>query len=93
MVSGSPWPFFSKKLEPPEKKYSAFDKELLALYLGIWHFRYFVEGKMFTEFTDHKPLTFSMARLSYSWSSQEQRRLAYISEFTIDIQHIQGKHN
>ena len=34
--------FFSfKKMHPPEKKYSAFDWELLALYLGVIHFRYF----------------------------------------------------
>ena len=34
-----PLAFFSKKLRPPERKYSAFDRELLALYLGIRHFR------------------------------------------------------
>ena len=39
-----PLAFFSKKLRPPERKYSAFDRELLALYLGIRHFRYFLEG-------------------------------------------------
>ena len=30
-----PLAFFSKQLRPPERKYSAFDRELLALYLGI----------------------------------------------------------
>ena len=30
-----PLAFFSKKLRLPERKYSAFDQELLALYLGI----------------------------------------------------------
>ena len=34
-----PLAFLSKKLRPPERKYSAFDRELLALYLGIRHFR------------------------------------------------------
>ena len=32
--------YFSKKLRPREVKYSAFDRELLAVYLGIRHFRH-----------------------------------------------------
>ena len=59
-----PLAFFSKKLRPPEKKYSAFDRELLTLYLGIRHFRYFLEGRQFIAYTDHKPLTFCMAKAS-----------------------------
>ena len=35
----SPLGFYSEKLSEAEKKYSAFDKELLALYLSIKHFR------------------------------------------------------
>ncbi len=47
-----PLGFFSKQLRPPEKKYSAFDRELLALYLGVRHFRYFLEGRNFIAYTD-----------------------------------------
>ena len=36
-----PIAFFSRQLRPPEKTYSAFDRELLSVYLGIRHFRYF----------------------------------------------------
>ena len=87
LVHGSwkPLAFFSKKLRPTEKKYSAFDRELLALYLGVRQFRYFLEGREFTAYTDHKPLTFCMAKTSDPWSSQQQRQLEYISEFTTDI--------
>ena len=88
-----PLAFFSKHLRPAERKYSAFDRELLALYLGIRHFRYFLEGRTFTAYTDHKPLTFCMSKLSDPWTSRQQRHLAYISEFTTDIKHVQGKHN
>ena len=66
------WPplaFFCKQLCPAEKNYIAFDKELLALYQEIRHFRYFLEGRVFTAYTDHKPLTFSMAKLLEPWSS------------------------
>lgn len=88
-----PLAFFSRQLRKPEKSYSAFDRELLALYLGIRHFRYFLEGRAFTAFTDHKPLTFAMAKISEPWSARQQRQLSYISEFTTDIQHIEGKNN
>ena len=44
-------------------------------------------------FIDHKPLTFAMARMTDPWSAQQQRHLAYISEFSADIQHIEGKNN
>ena len=88
-----PLAFFSKQLRPPEKKYSAFDRELLALYLGIRHFRYFLNGRDFIAYTDHKPLTFCMAKTSDPWSSRQQRHLSYISEFTTDIRHIKGTDN
>jgi transposase InsO family protein len=88
-----PLAFFSRQLRPPELKYSAFDKELLALYLAIRHFRDMLEGRSFTAYTDHKPLTFAMAKISDPWSARQQRHLAYISEFTTDIQHISGKDN
>ena len=95
LVHGSwqPLAFFSKQLRPPEKKYSAFDRELLALYLGIRHFRYFLEGREFIAYTDHKPLTFCMSKISDPWTSRQQRHLAYISEFTTDIRHVKGKDN
>ena len=39
-----PLAYFSKSLKPAETRYSAFDRELLGIYLAIKHFRYFVEG-------------------------------------------------
>ena len=42
-----PIAFFSKKLLPPQLKYSAFDRELLGLYLATKHFRHYLEGRAF----------------------------------------------
>ena len=50
--------FFSRKLSQAEKKYSAFDRELLAIYLTV---KQDLEGRAFTIFTDHK-LTFTIAK-------------------------------
>ena len=52
-----PIAFFSHKLSETEKKYSAFDRELLAAYHAIKHFRHYLEGHPFTMYTDHRPLT------------------------------------
>ena len=37
-----PIAFFSKRLTPPETRYSTFDRELLAVYLAVKHFQHFV---------------------------------------------------
>ena len=55
-----PLAFFSKKLEPAQMRYSAFDRELFACVAGIRHFRYMLEGRPFTIYTDHKTLTFGV---------------------------------
>lgn len=87
-----PLAFFSRKLSEAEKKYSAFDKELLAAYVATKHFRYFLEGRHFTLYTDHKPLT-SAINSQADRSPRQTRHLSYIAEFTSDIQHVKGKFN
>ena len=51
--------FLQNKLQPAGTRYSTFDRELLAVYLAIKYFRYFLEGCTFHVVTDHKPLTFA----------------------------------
>ena len=88
-----PLAFFSRKLSSAERNYSTFGRELLAIYSAIKHFRYFLEGRPFTVLTDHKPLCYSLATSSSRHSPREIRHLAFISEFTTDIQHISGVDN
>ena len=45
-----PLSFFSKKLTLAETRYSAFDRELLAVYATIRHFRHNLEGRY-----EHRP--------------------------------------
>ena len=88
-----PLAYFSKKLSPAETRYSAFDRELLAVYLGIRHFRHYLEGRDFPVFTDHRPLTFAMAKSAEPWSHRQARHLEYISQYSTDIRHIAGAEN
>ncbi len=92
----APWEplgFFSKKLDPAQTRYSAYDRELLACVSGIRHFRFMVEGRRFTLYTDHKPLTFALAKAAEPWTARQCRHLSYIAEFTSDIRHVAGAEN
>ena len=89
----TPLSFFSKKLTPTESRYSTFGRELLAIYLAVKHFRYLLEGKEFTIFTDHKPITRAIHIANDRHSPREARHLSFIAQFTSDIRHIPGEYN
>nr|VZI23835.1 unnamed protein product [Spirometra erinaceieuropaei] len=91
--STQPLAFISKKLLPAETRYSTFGRELLAIYLTVKHFRHFLEGRDFTIFTDHKPLTFALRSHSDKYNPREIAHLDYIAQFTTDIRHIDGTKN
>ncbi|GFV90056.1 transposon Tf2-11 polyprotein [Trichonephila clavipes] len=88
-----PLAFFSRKLTSSEKSYSAYDRELLAIYSAIRHFRYMLESRDFTVFTDHKPLTYAFRQKSDKCSPRQIRQLDFISQFTTNIVHIPGSDN
>ncbi|UYV74544.1 hypothetical protein LAZ67_12000082 [Cordylochernes scorpioides] len=87
-----PISFFSKKLSPAETKYSAFDRNLLAAFLSVKHFSYFLDGKTFMLFTDHKPLTYAFTSKSER-SPRQERHLNYLSQFSMDIRYVKGSEN
>lgn len=88
-----PLSFFSRKMSETEQRYSTYDRELLAAYASIKHFKHFVEGREFTLFSDHKPLTFALQQNLDKASPRQRRHLDLIAQFTSDIQHISGKDN
>ena len=59
-LSGSwkPLGFFSRKFTAAQRNYSAYDRELTAIYEALKHFRHFLEGRDFKILTDHKPLSY-----------------------------------
>ena len=87
-----PLAFHSKKLSMAEQKYSTFDRELLSIYKTIKHFKHFLEGRNFTVYTDHKPLTFALHSKTER-SPRQTRHLEYIAQFTTDIQYVKGSDN
>ena len=87
-----PIAFFSKKLSPTQRRYSTFDRELLAIHSAIKHFRCCLEGNVFSVYTDHKPLTHAVTSDTDRSPSQEWQ-LSYITEFTTDIRHNSESEN
>lgn len=93
--SQSPVPLglFSKTLSPTQRAYSTFDRELLAVYLAVLHFRSLIEGRQVTIFTDHKPLVQAFHSGSQGTSDRNQRYLSIISEYVTDVVYIRGSDN
>ena len=83
----------SNKHNPVEAKYSAYDGELLAVYKAIKRFRYFIEGRCFRIFTDHKPLVTTFVNNKQSYTPRQLPYMDYIGQFTTDIRHIKGTNN
>ena len=89
----APIAFYSRKLSPTEIRYSTFDRELLAIYSAVRHFRHFLEAVPFDIYTDHMPLVHAINKKSDPISKRQQRHLSAITEFDCRILHVAGKHN
>ena len=88
-----PLGFFSRKLTPTQKKYSVYDRELLAVYSGVKFFRHLVEGRKFAIYTDHKPLVFAFQQNPEKASPRQFRYLEFVAQYSTDIRYVQGSEN
>ena len=88
-----PLGFFSRKLSKEQRNYSAYDRELLAVYETIKFFRHMVEGRDFCILTDHKPLVYAFQQKAGKASPRQVRQLDFIGQFSTNIIHISGEQN
>ena len=87
-----PLSFYSHSFSLTQSRYSTFDRELLAIrYLAIKQFRYFIEGRTFTVFTDHAPHCKAIFSLSQNSFPRQQRHLDFIAQFTSDLRYVKGE--
>ena len=84
---------FSRKMTPTEQRYNAFDRELLAVYIAIRHFRHFLKGRQFHVLTENKPLAYALGTRRVRHSPRQARQLDYISQFISSVRHVHGHDN
>ena len=91
-----PIEFWSRKLKPAETRYSATDKEWLAVVEAVSnHWRHLLEGREVIVRTDHRPL---LGKLSSANSippllHRHARWIERLSPFLIRWEHVSGKDN
>ncbi|GFY16919.1 transposon Tf2-9 polyprotein [Trichonephila clavipes] len=88
-----PLTVLSRKLTPVEQRYNMYDRELLAIYVSFLHFYYFLEGRNFAIYTDHKPVIYAFTQKHEKCSPCQIRHLDWISQFSMNVRHISGSLN
>jgi cleavage and polyadenylation specificity factor subunit 1 len=84
---------FSKKFKSAQQEYSAYDRELVAIYEAVKHFRHMLEVRHFTIFTDHKPINYAFQQKRDKCSPRQFNHPDFVAHFTTDIKHISGQDN
>ncbi|OBQ32094.1 MAG: hypothetical protein AN485_22425 [Anabaena sp. MDT14b] len=78
----------SRALSASERNYSATKRELLGIIFALRKLRFYLAGRRFHVFTDHKALTFMLEQKRLS--DMLERWLDEILEFDFTISHIPG---
>ncbi|KAI5751736.1 hypothetical protein M8J77_010377 [Diaphorina citri] len=86
-------PSLSSQGNYQQRRRSTAHTTLLAIYLAVKHFRHMIEGRVFTIYTDHKPLTFAFLQKPEKCSPRQFRHLDFIPSFSTDIQYVPGSQN
>lgn len=89
-----PLSYFSKSMSATQRRYSVYDRELLAIYMAVKQFRRLIEGCEVVVYTDHKPLAYALTRQASSTDTpRRERQLHYISQFCTHIKYVHGENN
>ena len=89
-----PLGFYSAHLNPTQKNYSVFKKELLGAFKSLRHFLPEIYGKHVTIYTDHLPLQMAFQSNKIPLNDpQVYRQITEIGRFTRDVKHVSGVDN
>jgi hypothetical protein len=83
--------YFSRKLQGAEKRYSTYDKELLAIRDALKHWRYYLLGRHTTISTDHASLRHMLKQPKLS--QRQMRALEDMLEYDFDVEYLPGAKN
>jgi RNase H-like domain found in reverse transcriptase/Reverse transcriptase (RNA-dependent DNA polymerase)/Integrase zinc binding domain/PHD-finger len=83
--------FASRLLTPAEQRYAPLEGECLALVWATHKFRYYLHGRRFQVFTDHKSLEW-LQQTRFE-NAKVERWALRLQEFQFDIAHVAGEKN
>lgn len=86
-----PVAYFSKKLNGPQKKKKAIYLECLAIAEAVRYWQYWLIGKSFTVYSDHKPL--ENMNLKARTDEELGDMTYYLSQYDFTIKYAPGKQN
>ena len=86
-----PIAFASRKLNPTECRYGAYERELLGIVWAIGQWRHYLQGRHFIVQTDHSSLRHLINQPSVN--SRVWKWANLIQGYDVDIRHIPGKVN
>lgn len=90
-----PIAFWSRTLRETEKKYDAYDKEMLGIVSALQTWRHYLEGAPggVEVWTDHQPATHLMKQKDLSRTQTRYLKKGYLQSIHPEIKYIKGKHN
>ena len=88
-----PLMFFSQSFSAVQERYSTFDRELLAMYMAVRYFGWFLESCTFGILTDHTPLAATFKSSMPNATPRQSKHMSTIAELNTDIHYIKGSEN
>lgn len=85
-----PVAYVSRFLADRETRYSAYEKEMLAIVYCVEHFRNYLYGRKFTILTDHQPLSWLKTKEP---SNRYIKWLIKLEQYDFDVVYKPGKNN
>lgn len=86
-----PVSYASRQLVPRETRYSAIERECLALVWAVEKFHIYIYGTNFVIHTDHQPLSY-LSRAKHL-NSRVLRWSLVLQEYSFRVEHIKGSEN
>ena len=91
LQKGEPIEFYSRKFSPVEQRYSAHEREALAMVTPVKHFRVILRGSTFRVYTDHQPLVYWLTHPPVN--DRPARWLVALQDISFDIHYVKGIDN
>ena len=85
--------YASRSLTDSESRYSQLEREALAVFWSIQHFKLYVYGSKFTVVTDHRPLEALYNKANSKPTARVEKWILNLQQYTFSVQYEPGTTN